>query len=125
VSESPQRKDRQVPDCSVTSAAAPIDVEEVRRTYDAVLWDPVAPERRAELAGLLRGHIGLLVDEVDAHVPAMTGGMRGAAEHVLAQARRALRPSARECEEDRMQDVATVCRALLTLYEQHQGATTP
>ncbi|MGW2748123.1 DUF6415 family natural product biosynthesis protein [Streptomyces sp. NPDC001450] len=108
------------------STAARVDVDHIRRTYGSVLGDPrlgrphLTDEQRAHLAGLLRGHMWLLVPEAERRLPNMLGSFnRSAAQYVIAQARSALGAPIRGASSaDQVYDLATLCRALLALYQQ-------
>ncbi|MEV5451311.1 DUF6415 family natural product biosynthesis protein [Streptomyces sp. NPDC052535] len=100
------------------TAAAPIDVETIRATYDRLLWgDDISGSEWEALAGLVRGHVGLLVKEVDALVPRLRGHQQFVARWVVVQSRRMLRTSRGGDSPEQLRDLATQCRALLVLHE--------
>ena len=112
-----------VPSSSTTSTlcAVEVDVDTIRQTYDAVLWrwDELPPAERALLPELLRGHIELLMPEVAAVLPRMQGEQQRTAEYVLTRTRRMLAREAVASPQERavrLGDLATQCRALLTLH---------
>ena len=102
------------------SETARIDAVTICRTCETVLSSLGVPSarERALLARLLRGHAGLLVAEVEGQVSRMRGEHRRTAEHVIARTRTALRAGvAVSRQADRLQDLTTLTRALLTLHE--------
>jgi hypothetical protein len=104
---------------------AQFDAAAIRRTYDAVLWGwvtvPAAGERE-RLGALLRGHVQCLVPVVAECVRRMRGEDQRVAVHVIAGARRALRGvTGTPMRADDVWDLATYCRALLSLYTLHHG----
>ena len=119
------------------AAPARTDIARIRRTYEAVLGDPrIGPprladeEQRAHFAGLLRGHMWLLVPPVERLVPGMAGPFnRSAARHVITRARAVLAvPVLGASSAGDLFDLATLSRALLTLYEHpdnHEGGVVP
>ena len=101
---------------------APVDVEEIRRTCESVLWAWRYPtgEEGEHLAELLRGHVQLLVPEVTERARGMRGEQQKTAEYVLARTRRMLARGAVTPQEEVLPyvwDLATQCRALLVLYQ--------
>jgi hypothetical protein len=118
-------------------APARVDATRIRRTYEAVLGDPrIGPprladeEQRAHFAGLLRGHMWLLLPPVERLLPGMAGTFnRSAARHVIARARGVLAvPVLGASSADDLFDLATLSRALLTLYahpDDHEGGAAP
>jgi hypothetical protein len=117
-------------------AAPVVDSARIRRTYTSVLGDPrigaprLGEEQRAHFAGLLRGHMWLLLPPVERLVPGMAGPFnRSAARHVITRARGVLAvPVLGASSADDLFDLATLSRALLTLYEQpddHEGGAAP
>lgn len=104
-------------------AQAPVD--RIRRTYQAVLGDPrIGPphvadeEQRAHLAGLLRGHMYLLLPPVEHLMPGMTDFTRGAAQLVVTRAHDVLAAPVRgPSSAADLFNLATLSRALLTLHE--------
>ncbi|MEU2426869.1 hypothetical protein ABZ619_38655 [Streptomyces sp. NPDC007851] len=106
------------------AAPARFDAGQIRRTYCTVLGQPRVglpdlggEEHRAHLAGLLRGQLQQLLEEVGDDVTWMRGETRETADYVLGRGRSALAWSYRETREpDRLQDLAALTRALLTLH---------
>ncbi|MFJ3235699.1 hypothetical protein [Streptomyces sp. NPDC086787] len=97
------------------SRTVPLDVETIRGTYEAVLWDAsTAPV--PDVTGLLLGHVQLLVPELDQELPRMRGEWRDCAVHVLTRTRALL---ADDIGRTDTWALATQCRALLTLLCQH------
>ncbi|MEU6813035.1 DUF6415 family natural product biosynthesis protein [Streptomyces sp. NPDC046831] len=80
-------------DAPTNLTAAPIDAGLIRQSYDAVLLTvgQLPEDQRALLAGLLRGHAGLLLPEVEARMPRMRGEWRHTAEHVVRRTHHALK----------------------------------
>ncbi|MFG3336977.1 DUF6415 family natural product biosynthesis protein [Streptomyces tendae] len=101
-----------------SKSAAPIDGETIRATYDRLLWgDDISGSEWEALGGLVRGHVGLLVKEVDALVPRLRGHQQFIARWVVVQSRRMLRTSRDGDSPEQLRDLATQCRALLVLLE--------
>ncbi|MFF9204281.1 DUF6415 family natural product biosynthesis protein [Streptomyces sp. NPDC014986] len=101
-----------------SKSAAPIDVETIRATYDRLLWGADITGSECEiLAGLVRGHVGLLVQEGAALVSRLHGHQQFVARWVLVQSRRMLRTSRGDDSPEQLRDLATQCRALLVLHE--------
>jgi hypothetical protein len=106
------------------AAPARIDTALIRRTYAAVLGDPrigaphLAEEQRAHLAGLLRGHMRLLLPTVEEQVPGIVSTFnRGAAQHVVDRVRAVLAvPVVGASSAEYVYDLATLSRVLLTLH---------
>lgn len=99
-------------------SAAPVDAETIRSTYNRLLWeDGITADERERLAGLVRGHLGLLLKEVEARVPQMHDRRQHTARWVLVQSRRMLRTSAGDDSPEQLRDLATQCRALVALHE--------
>ena len=110
-----------------------VDAVRMRRTYRAVLGDPrICPpyladeEQRAHMAGLLRGHLWLLLPPVERLVPGMVGpSNQSAARHVITRARGVLAVPVRGASSaGDLLELATLSRALLTLYglfDGHEG----
>lgn len=100
----------------------PLDADTIRTAYDGVLGSVRLPAG-GELDTLkqqLQGHVQLLVPEVQDLAARMRGEMRWLAVHVLVRAFQLLEEyadGAPACDAD---DLATMARALLTLY-QHPG----
>ncbi|MFF7191961.1 DUF6415 family natural product biosynthesis protein [Streptomyces sp. NPDC008222] len=102
------------------------DAAAIRRTYDAVLWGGgtvPAPGERERLGALLRGHVQLLMPGVAACVRRIRGEDQRVAVHVIAGARRTLQGvDGAPMRADDVWDLATYCRALLSLYTLHHGS---
>ncbi|WP_395576914.1 DUF6415 family natural product biosynthesis protein [Streptomyces sp. BK79] len=110
---------------TASKSAAPIDVETVHATDDRLLWGVDISGGEGEyLAGLVRGHVGLLVKEVTPLVPRLRGHQRYVARWVLVQSRRMLRTSRGNASPEQLRDLATQCRALLVLHEFASGWVT-
>ncbi|MET8957112.1 DUF6415 family natural product biosynthesis protein [Streptomyces sp. NPDC004533] len=110
----------------MTALAAPVvDAGRIRRTYGTALWDsrPVGEESRAHMAGLLRGHMRLLLPEVEKRVAEMSSTFnRSAGQHVIARAHDVLAaPVTGESSAEYVYDLATLTRVLLALHEHPQG----
>jgi hypothetical protein len=102
-------------------ASAPIDAVLIRQSYNTVLLATghLAEQQRAHLAGLLRGHAGLLLPEVENQMPHMRGEWLHTAEHVVRRTHHALDVTAAESGRgDRLHDLAALTCSLLTLHEQ-------
>lgn len=100
-----------------SSQFAEIDADRIRRSYEAGLngWrTPPSPDD-AQLISLLRGHIQLLMPEVEACATRMRGDQQRIAVDVVAVSRRLLDAPPR-IEVSYIRDLATQCRALLALY---------
>ncbi|MFF7191443.1 DUF6415 family natural product biosynthesis protein [Streptomyces sp. NPDC008222] len=109
----------------MTPLAAPaVDARLIRRTYGTALWDsrPVGEESRAHMAGLLRGHMRLLLPEDEKRVAAMPGTFnRSAGQHVIARAHDVLDvPVTGASSAEYVYDLATLTRVLLALHERPQ-----
>jgi hypothetical protein len=100
------------------ATAAAVDTDTIRETCGAVLWASTAVqgEERALLGELLRGHVQLLVPEVDAAAPGMEGEWQRTAVHVVTRTRQMLENGIGTSAMD-VWNLATQCRALLTLYQ--------
>ncbi|MFM9625097.1 DUF6415 family natural product biosynthesis protein [Streptomyces turgidiscabies] len=101
-----------------------IDVDLIRRSYEAGLNGRRTlppPDDRAPLADLLRGHVQLLMPEVEACAIRMRGEQHRIALRVLSVSRGLLADSPRDGA-SYIRDLATQCRALLTLYRLHGTA---
>ncbi|WP_260333934.1 ATP-binding protein [Streptomyces beigongshangae] len=96
-----------------------IDAQVIERTCRTVLWAVRSvPLSDRDLIGiLLRGHLQLLIPELAAAAPRLSGAWRDAADHVLAASRRTLDASAGTSDAD-LERLATYARALLTLRQQ-------
>ncbi|MET8808663.1 hypothetical protein [Streptomyces sp. NPDC004546] len=108
-------------DASTDLKAAPIDADVIRQSYNTVLLATghLPQEQRAHLAGLLRGHAGLLLPEVENQMPHMRGEWRHTAEHVVHRTHHALAVTAAEARRaDRLHDLAGLTRSLLTLHQE-------
>ncbi|MGW9590259.1 DUF6415 family natural product biosynthesis protein [Streptomyces chartreusis] len=100
----------------------PLDADTIQTAYDFVLWAPRLPTG-AELDTLkqqLQGHVQLLVLDVQDLSPRMRGEMRRLTVHVLVRAFQLLEEYADGSPACDAFDLATMARALLTLY-QHPG----
>lgn len=101
---------------------ARLDVQMIRETYTGILYAARLPEA-TELdnsLGRLRGHIQLLAPEVMALAARMRGMTRRTAVHYLVWAYQLVQEEEDDLSaaaEVRVQDLAIVARALLTLYE--------
>lgn len=71
---------------------------------------------------MLLGHIQLLVPELAAALPRLTGAWLDTGEHVLAAARRMLKTGLGTSQDD-LDEMATQCRALLSLRQQAAALT--
>lgn len=101
--------------------STPLDAVLIRQSYNTVLLATghLAEQQRAHLAGLLRGHAGLLLPEVENQMPHMRGEWRHTAEHVVRRTHHALDVTAAESRRaDRLHDLAALTRSLLTLHQQ-------
>ncbi|WP_433456631.1 hypothetical protein ACQPXS_47410 (plasmid) [Streptomyces sp. CA-142005] len=108
-------------DASADLEAAPIDADLIRQSYNTVLLATghLPQEQRARLAGLLRGHAGLLLPEVEGQAPHMRGEWWHTAEHVVRRTHRALDVTVAESRRaDRLDDLASLTRSLLMLHQQ-------
>ncbi|MEV6057582.1 hypothetical protein [Streptomyces sp. NPDC052107] len=108
-------------DASNDLQAAPVDAGLIRQSYNTVLLATghLPQERRAHLAGLLRGHAALLLPEVEGQMPHMRGEWWHTAEHVVRRTHSALGVTVTESRRaDRLDDLASLTRSLLTLHEQ-------
>ena len=110
-----------------TTKADMIDTDRIRRTYTRVLGEPriggpplpTDETERDILAGLLRGHAGLLAPVIERQAPRMHGEQRKAAEHVVARTYGALVVDPVASTTDaHLYDLAFLARALLVLLEQ-------
>lgn len=102
------------------SPGDPVDAEVLRRTCDAVLRGPtqVSEENREGVINLLYGCIGLLLPVVEEQRPAMGGEWEGAAEHAVDRAQLALLSEGTAARTaDHMENLAVLCRSLLTLHQ--------
>ncbi|MFI6494333.1 DUF6415 family natural product biosynthesis protein [Streptomyces sp. NPDC050564] len=98
---------------------AEVDADTIRQTYEAVLWTGAPGDEQEQLGDLLVGHVQLLLPEVSEYVPRMRGAQQSTALHVITRTRHLLEdgPGASPQEEtSRIWNLATQCRALLTLY---------
>ncbi|MGW1807184.1 DUF6415 family natural product biosynthesis protein [Streptomyces sp. NPDC002078] len=100
--------------------SAAIDIDTIRRTCEAVLWAPRLSGDERDVAALLLGHVNLLLPEVDDLVSRTRGEQQQTAVHVISCTRRTLRAAGGVAQADAssLWDLATHCRALLTLYQQ-------
>ncbi|WP_433445919.1 hypothetical protein ACQPXS_00695 [Streptomyces sp. CA-142005] len=108
-------------DASTDIAAAPVDAVLIRQSYNAVLLaiGHLPEEQRAHLAGLLRGHAGLLLPEVENQIPGMRGEWRHVAEHVVRRTHSAIDVTVAESRRaDRLHDLAALTRSLLALHHE-------
>ncbi|MGW5433896.1 hypothetical protein ACWET9_43195 [Streptomyces sp. NPDC004059] len=108
-------------DAPTDITAAPIDAVLIRQSYNAVLLaiGHLPEEQRAHLAGLLRGHAGLLLPEVESQMPHLPGEWRHAAEHVVRRTHRALDVTVAESRRaDCLHDLAALTRSLLALHHE-------
>lgn len=115
----------------MTAIGAPVrpdvvDAARIRRAYGDVLGEPrilgMPPqgdeEQRAHTAGVLRGHVRMLLRAVEDDVAVLYGETRATAEHVMLEARCLLTvayPYART--PDGLLDLALMTRSLLALHE--------
>jgi hypothetical protein len=103
-----------------------VDAVRIRRTFAGVLGEPrilgMPPqgdeERRAHTAGVLRGHLWVLLRVLDDDLPALHGATRATAEHVMLEARCLLTVRyAHARTPDGLLDLALMSRSLLALHE--------
>ncbi|MFI6358322.1 hypothetical protein ACIBJF_38235 [Streptomyces sp. NPDC050743] len=108
-------------DASADLEAAPIDADLIPQSYNTVLraTGHLPQEQRTRLAGLLRGRAGLLLSEVEGQMPHMRGEWWHTAEHVVRRTHSALGVTVAESRRaDRLDDLASLTRSLLTLHQQ-------
>ncbi|MFF4501627.1 DUF6415 family natural product biosynthesis protein [Streptomyces sp. NPDC001401] len=100
----------------------PLDADTIQTAYDSVLWAPRLPtgEDLGTLKRQLQGHVQLLIPEVQDLAAGMRGEMRRLAVHVLVRALQLLTEYVGGSPACDAFDLATMARALLTLY-QHPG----
>ncbi|KUO19056.1 DUF6415 family natural product biosynthesis protein [Streptomyces dysideae] len=100
----------------------PLDADTIRMAYDSVLWAPRLPtgEELDTLKEQLQGHVQLLVPDVQDLAARMRGEMRRLTVHVLVRAFQLLEEYADGPPACDVYDLATIARALLTLYR-HPG----
>ncbi|MDI1455290.1 DUF6415 family natural product biosynthesis protein [Streptomyces sp. ATE26] len=101
-----------------------IDADRIRRTYTTVLSetrisrpDLHSEEQRANLAGILRGQLRLLLEELEGRMDQYHGETRATAVHVASRTRAALTvedPAAAR-DPEHLHDMAILARSLLTL----------
>lgn len=103
-----------------------IDADHIRRTYMTVLGevrigrpDLGSEEQRAHLAGILRGNLHLLLEELEGRTNEFHGETRATADHVASRARKALtaKDPAAARDPEQLHDMAILARSLLTLCE--------
>ncbi|MFE3638167.1 DUF6415 family natural product biosynthesis protein [Streptomyces sp. NPDC059168] len=102
-----------------------IDADHIRRTYTRVLGEArigrpeLGSEDRAHLAGILRGQLQLLLEELEERAGEFHGETRKTADHVAARAREApaVVDAAAARHPEQLHDMATLARSLLTLCE--------
>ncbi|WP_435208495.1 DUF6415 family natural product biosynthesis protein [Streptomyces sp. bgisy034] len=97
----------------------PLDADTIRTAYDSVLWAVRLPtgEELEALKKQLQGHVQLLLPEVQDLARRMLGDMRRLAIHVLVRASQLLEEHADGSPASDAFDLATMTRALLTLYQ--------
>jgi hypothetical protein len=109
------------------AGAANLDTGRIRRTYKTVMGETrigrrdlngESEEHRAHLGGLLRGHLGLLLADLEPRLPEMRQDLRPTAQHVITRANGALSLSMADARDPaHLYDMAVVVRSLITLYE--------
>lgn len=104
----------------------PVDADTIRTAHDCALWAtrPPTSEELDTLNKQLQGHVQLLVPEVQDLAARMRGEMRRLAVHVLVRAFQLMEEYADGSTACDAYDLATMARALLTLY-QHPGPLGP
>jgi Family of unknown function (DUF6415) len=105
---------------TIAGQFVPIDTDTIRRTCDSILWAPRLSEDERDVAALLLGHVNLLLPEVDDLATHAGGEQQSTAAHVVGRTRRTLRATGGTAPVDAsgLSDMATLCRALLALYQQ-------
>ncbi|MFC4500547.1 MULTISPECIES: hypothetical protein [Streptomyces] len=95
------------------------DAELLREICETVIWGP-PPESTEDCSlfiATLRVNLRHLLPLIEERQPQMRGEWKGVASHVVGRARLIAGPQVTEPLADLAQDLAVLCRALLTLYE--------
>ncbi|MEU6381851.1 DUF6415 family natural product biosynthesis protein [Streptomyces sp. NPDC046909] len=98
----------------------PVDADTIRKTCESALWIPSLPtgEELETLTTQLRGHVQLLVPDVQDLAARMQGDMRRLAVHVLVRTQQLLGDGADTSPACDAYDLAVMARALLTLRQE-------